>query len=471
MSADLIREFFVSLGFKVDQTSLKNFQTSVTKATKAVEVFAAEITGAVAVAAIALDRFSNNLEQLYFSAQRVGSSASSLRAFDMAARNFGTTAGEAQASVEGLAEAINTSPGKMAMLGGLLARVGAVTSSDSVRNMQNLAAVFRQMPLWQANLYAGNLGIDYKMLLAMRAQGFNAEDLRQEGLNAGLNAPAAQAHQLQMQLRDVETRLTVSGAKLANAVMQQLVPALQKLGAWMDKIDPKVVRDLVNAFGSLVRGINSDVKPAVEWLLGKLEALNKATDGWALKLGIAYIALKKLGILGVAGSAAGLLLRGGAAAEGAAGAAGAVGVIGGAGLLASLAAIGTLIYEAVTAKTPEAAGTAKMLREKGINANPHIGSTPFDLLETLRLSDLAGLIGYAGHDFRSWVDASLGAKNISPLEAQRYGVAPASAGALVNNTTINATIHVDGSQSPTDTGRAVADALQRLQRNAIAGAQ
>ncbi len=106
----VIKEFLVALGFRTDEAALKNFQSGIDKASKAVFGLAAAIeTTAVGVAA-GVARWASGLEALYFASIRTGSSAASLKAFDRAAQDFGASAGEALGSVEGLAHAFAREP-------------------------------------------------------------------------------------------------------------------------------------------------------------------------------------------------------------------------------------------------------------------------------------------------------------------------------------------------------------------------
>ena len=165
MATETIREFLVSLGYKQDEAALKKFETGINKATKAVFSLAAAIEGTAVLVAAGVARFASNLEALYFAAQRTGSSATQLKALDLAARNLGANAGEAQAAVEGLASALRTNPGNIGLLTGLLAKLGytlkvnADGSIDSANALLKLSEVFKQMPFFQANQFAQQLGM------------------------------------------------------------------------------------------------------------------------------------------------------------------------------------------------------------------------------------------------------------------------------------------------------------------------
>lgn len=87
----VIREFLVALGFKVDEKGLKNFTEGVEGATKGVTRLITTISGAALTLGAGVSAFASKLERLYFVSQRTGAAATSLRAFDFAARNLGVS--------------------------------------------------------------------------------------------------------------------------------------------------------------------------------------------------------------------------------------------------------------------------------------------------------------------------------------------------------------------------------------------
>jgi hypothetical protein len=107
---DVIREFLVALGFKVDQKGLKTFTEGVEKATKGVVTMVATIEGAALTIGTGVAAMASRIESLGFVANRVGSSGNSLRALSGAAQDFGVSAQSAVGSVEALASAMRNNP-------------------------------------------------------------------------------------------------------------------------------------------------------------------------------------------------------------------------------------------------------------------------------------------------------------------------------------------------------------------------
>ena len=123
-NSEVIKSFLVSLGFKKDESALKQFVANIEAATKTVLALGVAVEAAAVSVAIGVTRFANNLEQLYFASQRVGASALNLKALDRAAQDFGASAGEALQSVEGLARYLRNNPGGEGFLNAFLFGTG-----------------------------------------------------------------------------------------------------------------------------------------------------------------------------------------------------------------------------------------------------------------------------------------------------------------------------------------------------------
>ena len=109
--AEVIREFLVSLGFKTDQKSLKDFTSGIENATKSVVKLVTAISGAALTVGAGVAAFASNLEALYFAAMRTGNSATGIKAFEKAMANFGASSGEALSSIQALANFMRYTPG------------------------------------------------------------------------------------------------------------------------------------------------------------------------------------------------------------------------------------------------------------------------------------------------------------------------------------------------------------------------
>ena len=71
-NAEVIREFLVALGFKVDQKGLKTFKDGVEDATKGVVRLVSTVQGAALAISASVAGFASKIEHLYFVGRRVG---------------------------------------------------------------------------------------------------------------------------------------------------------------------------------------------------------------------------------------------------------------------------------------------------------------------------------------------------------------------------------------------------------------
>jgi lysozyme len=114
----VLREFMVRLGFSVDDAQFRRFQesmSSVSKGALSVVKSFAQVGGALGVTALAADtmatKVASSLEPLYFAAQRLGSSATQIKAYQLALQQVGISAEETQGMIQGFANARATNPG------------------------------------------------------------------------------------------------------------------------------------------------------------------------------------------------------------------------------------------------------------------------------------------------------------------------------------------------------------------------
>lgn len=136
---DVIREFLVSIGYKVDGSTEAKFKQSVETATKLVAAMAAAAAAMAVAVEAAIVKTARQFDQLYWSTQRVGASAANVKAFGYALSQVGGSADAAQASVEKFASALRTNPG----YGSWLQSLGVATTQggkarDTIDEMVSL---------------------------------------------------------------------------------------------------------------------------------------------------------------------------------------------------------------------------------------------------------------------------------------------------------------------------------------------
>ena len=232
--AGVIRDFMVALGFKTDNSGLKQMQDAM----GGVELKAAALKGALLAlatgAVVAVRQTASELDKLYFSSQRIGASVTNINAYGNAIAQLGGSAEGAVGSLDSLAEKMRNSPGYEGMINSLGVQTkdanGAVR--DRVEVMKDLSGVLSKMPAYQANAYANSLGIDQNTLLAMRDGKFvsSMEKYQKIQKELGMNDDLAKSgNEFMTEYRDL-TMMTKTGFQVI--VMQAgkaLIPILRLL--------------------------------------------------------------------------------------------------------------------------------------------------------------------------------------------------------------------------------------------------
>lgn len=339
--SSVIKEYLVSLGFKVDEKGLKNFTGQVENAGKAVFKFVAAIQGAALTIGAGVAAFASNLEMLYNAAQKTGSSATNLKAFGKAAENFGVSTQEALQSVQALASWMRQTPASEGYLRqlGIQTRDANGKLKDTTELLVGLGEALAKKPYSTAMSYADYFKISEDSMRALMKGEF-AEELakqRESLKNSGFDRAAKDAHAFMVQLRELQTQLELFALKVQEALMRKLGVSMESFSDWFQKNGPMIadrVADILMIFLKLAEVVG----PMLLWMVEKLIEMDTATDGWSTKT-LGLLAVMQLlggfavigGILGLAGAFSKL-----ATAIAAAGAA--AGTVGKAGGAASLIA-------------------------------------------------------------------------------------------------------------------------------------
>lgn len=301
----VIREFLVALGFKTDETALKNFTTGISKASKAALGLGAAVTAMATTIAYGIQRFASNLEQLYFASQRTGSAATNLMAFDRAMQNFGASAGEGLAAVEGLAHALRTNPGNVGWIEGFIGPVkrlkdGTIDAEDALERLGQ-SARFNALSFPVQSQIAGQWGISEKVLLGLRNGDFSKElaRMREEVARLNLDKATRDAHDFEVQWRDIKTQLEGVAITAYDLFTQAFGFNLKDVKHWLDVNGPEIQHRIRETFSEFERVWKTYVKPTLTWIYDKLVELDRVTDGWSTKIGVLLVVLKKIGALDV----------------------------------------------------------------------------------------------------------------------------------------------------------------------------
>lgn len=169
--ADILREFLVKLGYKVDEASQRRFAEGVERMTERVKDLAKAAVVMGTAVGVAVVKVASDLDSLYFATKRIRASAGNIQAFEFAIKQMGGSGEAARAALEGLARFMRNSPGAESFITGLGVQTRDANGNlrDTVELYAELAGVLKGMDSAQANAVAERLGLDDNTLQAIRS--------------------------------------------------------------------------------------------------------------------------------------------------------------------------------------------------------------------------------------------------------------------------------------------------------------
>lgn len=324
MNAETLKDFLISLGFKVDEAGARKFDAVVAGTTlKAIDLGVKVEAAALSVVAFTA-KIASGLDDLYWASQRTGATVEGIKQIGYAVSQVGGSVDGARGSLENLARFMRNNPGAE----GFLNRLG-VQTRDASGNMRDMATIFTgvgqrlsSMPYYRANQYAQMLGLDENTLMAMRrgigqfsgeytamakAIGYNADaaavssnkfitSLRSFGLMAGMardkigsslaDGLAGSLDRLRRQILDNFPKIegaitgTVKGilwaGEMVGRVIYRLIQAASDIRSWWSGLD-RDSQKLIEALGGLLvawRLLNAAMLASpITWVLAFAGAL------------------------------------------------------------------------------------------------------------------------------------------------------------------------------------------------------
>ncbi|MEH4572320.1 lytic transglycosylase domain-containing protein [Klebsiella pneumoniae] len=327
MNAETLKDFLISLGFKVDEAGARKFDAVVAGTTlKAIELGVKVEAAALSVVAFTA-KIASGLDDLYWASQRTGATVEGIKQIGYAVSQVGGSVDGARGSLENLARFMRNNPGAE----GFLNRLG-VQTRDASGNMRDMATIFTgvgqrlsSMPYYRANQYAQMLGLDENTLMAMRrgigqfsgeytamakAIGYNADvaavssnkfmtSLRSFGLMAGMardKIGSSLADGLAGSLDRLRRQILENFPKIEGAITSTVKGIL-----WAGEMVGRVIYRLIQAASDIRAwwiGLDGDTQKLIQTLGGLLVAwrlLNAAMlaspVSWVLALAAAILLL------------------------------------------------------------------------------------------------------------------------------------------------------------------------------------
>ncbi|EFT1919736.1 MULTISPECIES: lytic transglycosylase domain-containing protein [Klebsiella pneumoniae complex] len=293
MNAETLKDFLISLGFKVDEAGARKFDAVVAGTTlKAIELGVKVEAAALSVVAFTA-KIASGLDDLYWASQRTGATVEGIKQIGYAVSQVGGSVDGARGSLENLARFMRNNPGAE----GFLNRLG-VQTRDASGNMRDMATIFTgvgqrlsSMPYYRANQYAQMLGLDENTLMAMRrgigqfsgeytamakAIGYNADvaavssnkfmtSLRSFGLMAGMardKIGSSLADGLAGSLDRLRRQILENFPKIEGAITAGVKGVL-----WFGEIIGRVVYRLIQLTGDIInwwKSLGTETRQVIE---------------------------------------------------------------------------------------------------------------------------------------------------------------------------------------------------------------
>lgn len=287
--ADVIREFLVSLGFKTDERSLKNFSENIERSTKSVAQMVLSIEAAAVAVGAAVTVFAARFEQLYFASQRTGASVKNIKAMSFAAENLGASANDALGAIEGLAGYMRDVPGGdtwIKSMFGVDSLDEAGQARDKAEMLLEIGQKLAKMPWWEAKARAEPLHISDNMLMALRNGDFSrfVADWKEANKDVDFEETGRKAHEFEMRLRELQTRIEAIVVPIGESLLKAFGPDMENAAKWFAKNSDeisnsvKTVGESISTVGGFVAPILKTIadywKDIYDWVKAAGEKIN-----------------------------------------------------------------------------------------------------------------------------------------------------------------------------------------------------
>ena len=245
MNAETLKDFLISLGFKVDEAGARKFDAVVVGTTlKAIELGVKVEAAALSVVAFTA-KIASGLDDLYWASQRTGATVEGIKQIGYAVSQVGGSVDGARGSLENLARFMRNNPGAE----GFLNRLG-VQTRDASGNMRDMATIFTgvgqrlsSMPYYRANQYAEMLGLDENTLMAMRrgiGEYMGQYNAMKKAIGFNPDQAAAASNRFMTSLRSLSEAASMARDKIGSNLADGLAGSLDRLRRQILENFPKI---------------------------------------------------------------------------------------------------------------------------------------------------------------------------------------------------------------------------------------
>jgi phage-related protein len=296
MNGEVIKEFLVGLGFKIDEAGLSKFSSGITNATIAVGAIGTAAVAAAGAITAFVSGVADKFDAVGDLADRVNTTVESVMRLGYVATLTGSSVEAANSSIENLSRIA----GEAALGLGRGAKVFqdlGLSAKDSNGNLKDTSVLMaeigdkiKDMGRGEQLAVLSKLGIDPTMINALTTDvsGLAAE-FDQLYKNAGIDAN--KAAEQSGEFNDSMDRLKMTFDAIKSAVglkfMGQVKNGIDTLRKFLVENMPKIINAVTPVINVVLRIAEAFIKivgrvgSAIGAIIGFLVKVNDATDGWA----------------------------------------------------------------------------------------------------------------------------------------------------------------------------------------------
>lgn len=245
-SDNVLREFLVSLSYRVDQVSQTRMTRGLAATTNVALSLGKALAALSAAAVLAAAKVGQHLDELYFQSQRTQAAAASIKAMGYAVSQLGGSYQSAIGSLEAFSAKLRQNPGYES----LVRQLGVVTRQngrlrDTAEILQDVATALRSKPYYVAFQYAQALGLDEATFRALQSGELKryldeyAAKARQLGIDQQQAAKNGNAFWTAM--REVGATLELVGQKMATELLPSMTEVVKQFDQFLQKNADKIV--------------------------------------------------------------------------------------------------------------------------------------------------------------------------------------------------------------------------------------
>jgi hypothetical protein len=311
VSAEVIKDFLVGLGFKVDDQGLAKFSSGISKATVTVGAIGAAVAAAAGYVTHFVNGVANAFDDIQDVAERTNTAADAVARLGYVAELTDSTMQAASASLEGVGQAAG-----LAMLGVgrakvIFEKIGVSVADqngklkDTSVLMADIGQAIKGMEKGQQLAILGKLGIDPTMIKALTTDisGLQAEfDSLYKNAGINVNDAAAKSSDFVDTMKRMKMTLDTVRKAVGIKFMDRVGKGLESFRKFIVENMPRIIQtitpvvDVVLRLADVFLKVASRIGQALGRAFDLLGKLSDATGGWSTKIIAAAAAWKFLNL-------------------------------------------------------------------------------------------------------------------------------------------------------------------------------